>query len=220
MPHDSQPLERLKDLEDQLSQLQHERDQLKRQIEADKIKAIQNVQPLLEKINDSLKLDGLFVGIDDLLCIYLDHRRDSYYRFTFGYVETDELEKALNIIDRHIKFVTTVTSAFVLYKSTSYFNLDLAKQLLTFDIISDSYSIRFTYDAASETVSAYAYATRNRMNMSFVFGDVTMIVDADNHANVNYTLKTQTYTETLKQVPALYAQVKSSMLAVLSKLSI
>lgn len=220
MPHDSQPLERLKDLEDQLSQLQHERDQLKRQIEADKIKAIQNVQPLLEKINDSLKLDGLFVGIDDLLCIYLDHRRDSYYRFTFGYVETDELEKALNIIDRHIKFVTTVTSAFVLYKSTSYFNLDLAKQLLTFDIISDSYSIRFTYDTASETVSAYAYAARSRMNMSFVFGDVTMIVDADNHANVNYTLKTQTYTETLKQVPALYAQVKSSMLAVLSKLSI
>lgn len=220
MPHDSQPLERLKDLEDQLSQLQHERDQLKRQIEADKIKAIQNVQPLLEKINDSLKLDGLFVGIDDLLCIYLDHRRDSYYRFTFGYVETDELEKALNIIDRHIKFVTTVTSAFVLYKSTSYFNLDLAKQLLTFDIISDSYSIRFTYDTASETVSAYAYAARSRMNMSFVFGDVTMIVDADNHANVNYTLKTQTYTETLKQVPALYVQVKSGMLAVLSKLSI
>lgn len=220
MTLDTPSLKRLQELEDQLSSLQQERDQLKQQIEADKIKAIQNVQPLLEKINDRLKLHGLSVVIDDLLCIYLDHRRDSYYRFTFGYVETDELEKALNIIDRHIKFVTTVTSAFVLYKSTSYFNLDLAKQLLTFDIISDSYSIRFTYDTASETVSAYAYAARSRMNMSFVFGDVTMIVDADNHANVNYTLKTQTYTETLKQVPALYAQVKSSMLAVLSKLSI
>lgn len=47
-----------------------------------------------------------------------------------------------------------------------------------------------------------------------------MVVDADNHANVNYTLKTQTYTETLDQVPALYNQVKSSMLTVLSKLSL
>ena len=220
MSHDSQPLERLKDLEDQLSQLQHERDQLKRQIEADKIKAIQNVQPLLEKINDRLKLHGFIVGIDDLLCIYLDHRRDSYYRFTFGYVETDELEKALNIIDRHIKFVTTVTSAFVLYKSTSYFNLDLAKQLLTFDIISDSYSIRFTYDYASETASAYAYATRNRTDASFTFGNVTMTVDAKDKAVVHYSLKTQTYTENLDQITALYNQVKEDMLTTLSKLSI
>ena len=220
MTHDSQPLKRLQELENQLTHLQQERDQLKQQIEADKIQAIQNVQPLLEKINDSLKLHGLSVVISDNLGIYLTHQRDLDNKFILCYVEFDELEKALQIVDRHVKFVITVTSAFSLYKNVSAFSLDLKKQLLTFSILSDSYTIRFTYESASETASAYAYATRSRMSMSFAFGDVTMIVDADNHANVNYTLKTQTYTETLKQVPALYAQVKSSMLAVLSKLSI
>ena len=220
MSHDSQPLERLKDLEDQLSSSQQERDQLKQQIEADKIQAVQNVQPLLEKINDRLKLHGFIVGIDDELIIYLAHQRDSYDRRTLLDANADQLEKALNIIERHIDFITTVTSSFSIYKDVSAFAIHLSTQQLAFRIFSDSYSIRFTYDSSSETVSAYAYAARNRMNMSFVFGDVTMVVDADNHANVNYTLKTQTYTGTLKQVPALYAQVKSSMLAVLSKLSI
>ena len=220
MALDTPSLKRLQELEDQLSSLQQERDQLKQQIEADKIQAIQNVQPLLEKINNSLKLHGLSVIISDNLGIYLTHQRNLDNKFILCYVEHDELEKALNIVERHTKFITTVISVFSLYENVSAFSLDLNKQLLTFGVLSDSYSIRFTYDSASETVSAYAYAARSRMNMSFVFGDVTMIVDADNHANVNYTLKTQTYTETLKQVPALYAQVKSSMLAVLSKLSI
>ena len=213
-------LKRLQELEDQLSSLQQERDQLKQQIEADTIKAVQNVQPLLEKINNSLKLHGLSVVISDTLGIYLTHQRNLDNKFILCYAEFDELEKALSIVEQHTKFITAVTSVFSLYENVSAFSLDLNKQLLTFGILSDSYSIRFTYDSASETASAYAYASRSRMNMSFVLGDVTMTVDADNHANVNYTLKTQTYTETLKQVPALYAQVKSSMLAVLSKLSI
>ena len=220
MTLDSQPLKRLQDLEDQLSSLQQERDQLKQRIEAEQIKAIQNVQPLLEKINDRLKLHGFIVGIDDELIIYLAHQRDINNRHTLLDANADQLEKALNIIERHIDFITAVTSSFSIYKDVSAFAIHLDTQQLVFRIFSDSYSIRFTYDVASETVSAYAYATRNRMNMSFVFGDVTMVVDADNHANVNYTLKTQTYTGTLIQVPALYAQVKSSMLAVLSKLSI
>ena len=220
MTLDSQPLKRLQDLEDQLSSLQQERDQLKQRIEAEQIKAIQNVQPLLEKINDRLKLHGFIVGIDDELIIYLAHRRDINNRHTLLDANADQLEKALNIIERHIDFITAVTSSFSIYKDVSAFAIHLDTQQLVSRIFSDSYSIRFTYDVASETVSAYAYATRSRMNMSFVFGDVTMVVDADNHANVNYTLKTQTYTETLDQVPALYAQVKSSMLAVLSKLSI
>ena len=220
MSHDTPSLKRLQELEDQLSSLQQERDQLKQRIEAEQIKAVQNVQPLLEKINKSLKLHGLFVGIDDELIIYIAHQRDSYDRRTLLDANVDQLEKALNIIERHIDFITTVTSSFSIYKDVSAFAIHLDTQQLAFRIFSDSYSIRFTYDSASETVSAYAYATRNRMSMSFVFGDVTMTVDADNHANVNYTLKTQTYTETLDQVPALYAQVKSSMLTVLSKLSI
>lgn len=220
MTLDSQPLKRLQDLESQLAQLQQERDQLKQRIEADTIQAIQNVQPLLEKINDRLKLHGFIVGIDDDLIIYLAHQRDINDRRTLLDANADQLEKAINIIERHIDFITAVTSSFSIYKDVSAFAIHLDAQQLAFRIFSDSYSVRFTYDVASETVSAYAYATRNRMNMSFVFGDVTMVVDADNHANVNYTLKTQTYTETLKQVPALYAQVKSSMLAVLSKLSI
>ena len=220
MTLDTPSLKRLQELEDQLSSLQQERDQLKQQIEADKIQAVQNVQPLLEKINDRLKLHGFIVGIDDELIIYLAHQRDSYDRHTLLDANADQLEKALNIIERHIDFITTVTSSFSIYKDVSAFAIHLNTQQLAFRIFSDSYSVRFTYDIASETVSAYAYAARNRMNMSFVFGDVTMVVDADNHANVNYTLKTQTYTETLDQVPALYNQVKSSMLTVLSKLSI
>lgn len=220
MTLDTPSLKRLQELEDQLSSLQQERDQLKQQIEADKIQAIQNVQPLLEKINDRLKLHGFMVGIDDDLIIYLAHQRDINDRYTLLDASVDQLDKALNIIERHIDFITTVTSSFSIYKDVSSFAIHLDTQQLTFRIFSDSYSVRFTYDVASETVSAYAYAARSRMNMSFVFGDVTMVVDADNSANVNYTLKTQTYTETLKQVPALYAQVKSSMLAVLSKLSI
>ena len=220
MTLDTPSLKRLQELEGQLSSLQQERDQLKQQIEADKIQAIQNVQPLLEKINDQLKLHGLFVGIDDDLIIYLAHQRGINDRRTLLDTSVDQLEKALNIVERHIDFITAVTSSFSIYKDVSAFAIHLDTQQLAFRIFSDSYSVRFTYDSASETVSAYAYATRNRMSMSFMFGDVTMVVDADNSANVNYTLKTQTYTETLKQVPALYAQVKSSMLAVLSKLSI
>ena len=220
MTLDSQPLKRLQDLEDQLSSLQQERDQLKQRIGAEQIKAIQNVQPLLEKINDRLKLHGFMVGIDDDLIIYLAHQRDINGRHTLLDANVDQLEKALNIIERHIDFITTVTSSFSIYKNVSAFAIHLDTQQLAFRIFSDSYSIRFTYDSSSETVSAYAYAARNRMNMSFVFGDVTMVVDADNHANVNYTLKTQTYAETLDQVPALYNQVKSSMLTVLSKLSL
>lgn len=220
MTHESPSLRRLQELEDQLSSLQQERDQLKQRIEAEQIQAVRSVQPLLEKINDRLKLHGFLVGIDDELIIYLAHQRDINDRHTLLDASVDQLEKALNIVERHIDFITTVTSVFSIYKDVSAFAIHLDTQQLAFRIFSDSYSIRFTYDSASETVSAYAYATRNRMNMSFVFGDVTMVVDADNSANVNYTLKTQTYTETLKQVPALYAQVKSSMLAVLSKLSI
>lgn len=220
MSLDTPSLKRLQELEDQLSSLQQERDQLKQRIEAEQIKAVQNVQPLLEKINDRLKLHGFIVGIDDELIIYLAHQRDINDRRTLLDANVDQLEKALNIIERHIDFITTVTSAFSIYKDVSAFAIHLDTQHLAFRIFSDSYSVRFTYDSASDTVSAYAYATRNRMSMSFVFGDVTMVVDADNSANVNYTLKTQTYTETLKQVPTLYAQVRSSMLAVLSKLSI
>lgn len=220
MTLDTPSLKRLQELEDQLSSLQQERDQLKQRIEAEQIQAVRSVQPLLEKINDQLKLHGLFVGIDDDLIIYLAHQRDINDRRTLLDASVDQLEKALNIVERHIDFITTVTSAFSIYKDVSAFAIHLDTQQLALKIFSDSYSVRFTYDIASETVSAYAYATRSRMNMSFVFGDVTMVVDADNSANVNYTLKTQTYTETLKQVPALYAQVKSSMLAVLSKLSI
>ena len=220
MTLDTPSLKRLQELEDQLSSLQQERDQLKQQIEADKIQAIQNVQPLLEKINDRLKLHGFIVGIDDDLIIYLAHQLDINDRRALLDANVDQLEKALNTIERHIDFIITVTSSFSIYKDVSAFAIHLDTQQLAFRIFSDSYSVRFTYDVASETVSAYAYAARSRMNMSFVFGDVTMIVDADHSANVNYTLKTQTYTETLKQVPALYAQVKSSMLAVLSKLSI
>lgn len=220
MSHDSNSIERLQALESQLAQLQQERDQLKQRIEAEQIQAVQSAQPLLEKINDRLKLHGFIVGIDDELIIYLAHRRDVNDRRTLLDANVDQLEKALDIIERHIDFITTVTSAFSIYKDVSAFAIHLDTQQLAFRIFSDSYSVRFTYDSASETVSAYAYAARNRMNMSFVFGDVTMVVDADNSANVNCTLKTQTYTETLKQVPALYAQVKSSMLAVLSKLSI
>lgn len=220
MTLDTPSLKRLQELEDQLSSLQQERDQLKQKIEADKIQAIQNVQPLLEKINDRLKLHGFIVVISGNLGIYLTHQRDLDNKFILCYVEFDELDKALNIIERHIDFITTVTSSFSIYKDVSAFAIHLDTQQLAFRIFSDSYSIRFTYDYASETVSAYAYAARSRMNMSFMFGDVTMVVDADNSANVNYTLKTQTYTETLKQVPALYVQVKSSMLAVLSKLSV
>lgn len=220
MTHESPSLRRLQELEDQLSSLQQERDQLKKRIEAEQIQAVRNVQPLLEKINDRLKLHGFLVGIDDELIIYLAHQRDINDRRTLLDANADQLEKALNIIERHIDFITTVTSSFSIYKDVSAFAIHLDTQQLAFRIFSDSYSVRFTYDSASETVSAYAYAARSRMSMSFAFGDVTMVVDADNSANVNYTLKTQTYTETLKQVPALYAQVKSSMLAVLSKLSI
>ena len=220
MTHDSQSLKRLQELEGQLSSLQQEREQLKQRIEAEQIQAVRSVQPLLEKINDRLKLHGFLVGIDDELIIYLAHQRDINDRRTLFDANVDQLEKALNIIECHIDFITTVTSSFSIYKDVSAFAIHLDTQQLAFRIFSDSYSVRFTYDSASETVSAYAYAARSRMNMSFVFGDVTMVVDADNSANVNYTLKTQTYTETLKQVPALYAQVKSSMLAVLSKLSI
>ena len=220
MTLDTPSLKRLQELEDQLSSLQQERDQLKQRIEAEQIQAVRSVQPLLEKINDRLKLHGFIVGIDDELIIYLAHQRDINDRRTLLDANVDQLDKALNIIERHIDFITTVTSAFSIYKDVSAFAIHLDTQQLAFRIFSDSYSIRFTYDVASETVSAYAYAARSRMSMSFAFGDVTMVVDADNSANVNYTLKTQTYTETLKQVPALYAQVKSSMLAVLSKLSI
>ena len=220
MTHESPSLRRLQELEDQLSSLQQERDQLKQRIEAEQIQAVRSVQPLLEKINDRLKLHGFLVGIDDELIIYLAHQRDINDRHTLLDASVDQLEKALNIVERHIDFITTVTSSFSIYKDVSAFAIHLDTQQLAFRIFSDSYSVRFTYDSASETVSAHAVAVRSRMNMSFVFGDVTMVVDADNSANVNYTLKTQTYTETLKQVPALYAQAKSSMLAVLSKLSI
>ena len=219
MTHDSQPLKRLQELEDQLSVLQQERDQLKQQIEADKIQAIQNVQPLLEKINNSIKLHGLSVVISDNLGIYLTHQRDLDNKFILCYVEHDELEKALNIVEQHTKFITTVISVFSLYENVSAFSIDLSKQLLTFSILSDSYSVKFVYDTASETVSAYAHASRNRMHMSFMFDNVTMSVEADNHA-VHYSLKTQTYTENLDQFPTLYNQVKIDMLSVLSKLSI
>ena len=58
MTLDTPSLKRLQELETQLEQMNQERDQLKQQIEADKIQAVQNVQPLLEKINDRLKLHG------------------------------------------------------------------------------------------------------------------------------------------------------------------
>lgn len=219
MTLDTPSLKRLQELEDQLSSLQQERDQLKQRIEAEQIKAVQNVQPLLEKINDRLKLHGFIVGIDDDLIIYLAHQRDSYDRRTLLDANVDQLEKALNIIERHIDFITTVASSFSIYKGVSAFSIDLSKQLLTFSILSDSYSVKFVYDTASETVSAYAHASRSRMNMSFMFDTVTMSVEADDHA-VHYSLKTQTCTENLDQLPALYDQVKIDMLSVLSKLSI
>ena len=220
MTLDTPSIQRLHELEDQLSSLQQERDQLKQQIEADKIQAIQNVQPLLEKINDSLKLHGLSVVISDNLGIYLTHQRDLDNKFILCYVEFDELEKALQIVDRHVKFITAMTSAFSLYENVSAFSLDLKKQLLTFSILSDSYSVKFVYDTMSETVSAYAHASRSRMHMSFTFGTVTMSVETDDHVEVRYSLKTQTYTENLDRITALYEQVKNSMLIVLSKLSI
>ena len=45
MTLDTPSLKRLQELEDQLSSLQQERDQLKPRIEAEQIQAIQNVQP-------------------------------------------------------------------------------------------------------------------------------------------------------------------------------
>ena len=220
MTLDTPSIQRLRELEDQLYSLQQERDQLKQQIEADKIKAIQNVQPLLEKINDSLKLHGFSVVISDNLGIYLTHQRDLDNKFILCNVEFDELEKALQIVDRHVKFITTVTSAFSLQENVSAFSLDLTKQLLTFSILSESYSVKFVYDVTSETVSAYAYASRSRIHMSFTFDTVTMSVETDDHVEVRYSLKTQTYTENLDQITALYNQVKEDMLSALPKLSL
>lgn len=219
MTLDTPSLKRLQELEEQLSNLQQERDQLKQKIEADQIQAVQNVQPLLEKINDRLKLHGFIVGIEDNLGIYLAHHRNINDRHMLIYVETDELEKAFSIIDSHVKFITTITSAFLVYRNTSAFEIDLEHRRLVFKLFSDSYSAQFIYDVASETVSAYATAVRNRMNMSFAFGDVTMTVESADHSTVNYTLKTQTYTETLSNVPVLYEIVKDSILTILSKLS-
>lgn len=212
-------LKRLRELEDQLSSLQQERDQLKQRIEAEQIQAVRSVQPLLEKINDRLKLHGFIVGIDDELIIYLAHQRDINDRRMLIYVEIDELEKAFSIIDSHVKFITTITSAFSVYRNMSAFEIDLEHRRLVFKLFSDSYSAQFIYDVASETVSAHATAVRSRMNMSFVFGDVTMTVEGMDRTTVNYSLKTVTYTENLNQIKALYVQVENEMLTVLSKLA-
>lgn len=220
MTHDTPSLKRLTELEDQLSSLKKERDQLKQQIEADKIQAIQNVQQLLEKINEKLKSSQLKLKIDNELNLCLVKEDGSTARCVALSLSPNQLEKALLIIERHTKFIIAVANKFTLYRHVSTFSLDLNKQLLTFDILSDSYSCHFIYDTASETVSSHATAVRSRMNMSFVFGDVTMSVEGMDRTTVNYSLKTQTYTENLDRIPALYEQVKSSMLAVLSKLSL
>lgn len=212
MTLDTPSIQRLRELEDQLSSLQQERDQLKQQIEADKTQAIQNVQPLLEKINNSLKLHGLSVVISGNLGIYLTHQHDLDNKFILCYVEYDELEKALNIIERHIKFIIAIDDKFPLYRHCSSFTLDLSHNLLKFTLLrSEDRKVHFTYDSGSETVSAYAITTYKRGCFVKSIGNVTLQICTTNLDTVNYTLKSQTYTETLDRIKNLYDQVVSDM---------
>lgn len=219
MTLDTPSLKRLQELESQLEQMNQERDRLKQRIENEQIEAAYGVQPLLEKINDRLKTHGCSISIDKDLSVFIRRQPEESGRCLAVLLKPEKMKQALQIIERSLEFIASVESTFELYRNVSDFDIDFTSKSVIFEIHSDSYTIYFTYDAVSETVSAFAKAHDKRMLKSFTIGNVTMIVETSNHSFVNYTLTTQTYVESLRRIQDLYDRVKSDMVSALSKLS-
>ena len=212
MTLDTPSIQRLHELEDQLSSLKKERDQLKKELTDERQVVIDENQELIDEINAALKPYQLSIVIDDQLgiCLMTDKHADT--RILTRSLEPSGLKQALDIIERHIKFIIVIDDKFPLYKHCSSFTLDLSHNLLKFTLLRDKNSkVHFTYDTASETVSAYAIATYQRGCVVKSIGNVTLQICTTKLETVNYTLKTQTYTDTLDRIANLYDQVVSDM---------
>ena len=212
MTLDTPSLKRLQELEDQLSSLKKERDQLKKELTNERQVVIDENQELIDEINAALKPHQLSIVIDDALGICLMKEQYVNARSLTLSLEPSGLKQALDIIERHVKFIIAIDDKFPLYRHCSSFMLDLSHDLLKFTLLRDKNSkVHFTYDTASETVSAYAITTYQHGCFVKSIDNVTLQICTTNLDTVNYTLKSQTYTETLDRIKNLYDQVVSDM---------
>lgn len=212
MTLDTPSIQRLRELEDQLSSLKQEREQLKKELTDERQVAIDENKELINEINAVLESHQLSIVIDDSLGICLMKEKYAKARSLTRSLEPSGLKQALDIIDRHVKFIIAIDSKFALYRHCSSFTLDLSHDCLKFTLLRDEYSkVHFTYDSASEIVSAYAITTRQRGCFVKPIGNVTLQICTTNLDPVNYTLKSQTYTEALDRIKNLYDQVVSDM---------
>ena len=212
MTHDSNSIERLTELKELIAQYQTEHDRLKKELTDERQVAIDENKELINEINAVLESHQLSIVIDDSLGICLMKEKYAKARSLTRSLEPSGLKQALDIIDRHVKFIIAIDSKFALYRHCSSFTLDLSHDCLKFTLLRDEYSkVHFTYDSASEIVSAYAITTRQRGCFVKPIGNVTLQICTTNLDPVNYTLKSQTYTEALDRIKNLYDQVVSDM---------
>lgn len=212
MTLDTPSLKRLQELEDQLSSLKQEREQLKKELTNERQVVIDENQELIDEINAALKPYQLSIVIDDQLGICLMAEKHADTRILTRSLEPSGLKQALDIIERHIKFIIAIDDKFPLHRYYSLFTLDLSHDLLKFTLLrGEDRKVHFTYDSGSETVSAYAITTYKRGCFVKSIGNVTLQICTTNLDTVNYTLKSQTYTETLDRIKNLYDQVVSDM---------
>ena len=220
MTLDTPSLKRLQELEDQLSSLQQERDQLKKELTDERQVAIDENQELIDEINAALKPYQLSIVIDNQLGICLMTEKHADARSLTRSLEPSGLKQALDIIERHIKFIIAIDDKFPLYRHCSSFTLDLSHNLLKFTLLRDEdRKVHFTYDSGSETVSAYSISTYKHGCFVKSIGNVTLQICTTNLDPVDYTLKSQTYTETIERIKNLYDQVVSDMSQAEAKLS-
>lgn len=221
MTLDTPSIQRLRELEDQLSSLKQERDQLKKELTNERQVVIDENQELIDEINAALKPHQLSIVIDDALGICLMKKQYVNARSLTLSLEPSGLKQALDIIERHIKFIIAIDDKFPLYRHCSSFTLDLSHDLLKFTLLRDENSkVHFVYDTASEIVSAYAITTYQCGCFVKSIGNVTLQICTTKLETVNYTLKTQTYTDTLDRIANLYDQVVSDMSEAEAQLSI
>lgn len=221
MTLDTPSLKRLQELEDQLSSLKQEREQLKKELTNERQVVIDENQELIDEINAALKPYQLSIVIDYQLGICLMTEKHADTRILTRSLEPSGLKQALDIIERHIKFIIAIDDKFPLHRYYSLFTLDLSHDLLKFTLLRDEdRKVHFTYDSGSETVSAYAISTYKRGCFVKSIGNVTLQICTTNLDTVNYTLKSQTYTETLDRIKNLYDQVVNDMSKAEARLSI
>ena len=212
MTHDSNSIEQLTELKELIAQYQTEHDRLKKELTDERQVAIDENKELINEINAVLESHQLSIVIDDSLGICLMKEKYANARSLTRSLEPSGLKQALDIIDRHVKFIIAIDSKFALYRHCSSFTLDLSHDCLKFTLLRDEYSkVHFTYDSASEIVSAYAITTRQRGCFVKPISNVTLQICTTNLDPVNYTLKSQTYTEALDRIKNLYDQVVSDM---------